>query len=110
MLEPEFVKLQRIIIAEAASFPELGTAARDRLGSGCTETCVKTIEQAQTIGSCRPGRPDIIARSCLWGLAGDPLYQALIGERPLVPKAERWDYLDDVWQLFIIGAGTGSAV
>jgi AcrR family transcriptional regulator len=50
MLEPEFVKLQRIIIAEAASFPELGTAARDRWGSGCTEICVKVIEQAQTAG------------------------------------------------------------
>jgi hypothetical protein len=32
------------------------------------------------------------------------------GERPLVTKtkAERWDYLDDVWRLFMIGAGTGS--
>jgi AcrR family transcriptional regulator len=110
MLEPEFVKLQRIIIAEAASFPELGTAAKDRWGSGCTEICVKIIEQAQRVGSCRPGRPDIIARSFLWGLVGDPFYQALIGERPLVTKAERWDYLDDVWRFFIIGAGTGSAV
>jgi len=71
---------------------------------------VKIIEQAQTVGSCRPGRPDIIAHSFFWGLAGDPFYQALIGERPLVTKAERWDYLDDVWRLFIIGAGTESAV
>lgn len=33
--------------------------------------------------------------------------QALIGERPLVTKTEP---LDDVWRLFMIGAGTGSAV
>jgi hypothetical protein len=36
--------------------------------------------------------------------------QALIGERPLVTKAEPWDYLDDVWRLFMIGAWAGSAV
>jgi threonine aldolase len=36
--------------------------------------------------------------------------QALTGERPLVTKTEPWDYLDDVWRLFMIGAGTGSAV
>jgi hypothetical protein len=45
-----------------------------------------------------------------WGLVGDPFYQALIGEKPLVTKADRRDYLDDVWRLFIIRAGTGSAV
>jgi AcrR family transcriptional regulator len=110
MLEPEFVKLQRIIIAEAASFPELGAAASDRWGSGCTEICMNIVEQAQTAGGCRPGRPDIIARSFLWGLVGDPFYLALIGETPLATKAERWDYLDAAWRLFIIGAGAGSAV
>ncbi|HEX4507419.1 MAG TPA: TetR/AcrR family transcriptional regulator, partial [Alphaproteobacteria bacterium] len=66
VLDGEFLRLYRIIIAEALPFPELAAAAADHWGSGCVDLCVDAIKEAQARGLCRPGDPLTLAQTYLW--------------------------------------------
>jgi AcrR family transcriptional regulator len=101
VLDPEFLRLYRIIIAEAASFPELAAAAAGHWGSGCVDLCVDAIKEAQARGLCRRGDPMTMAQTYLWGVVGEPFLKGLSGEDP--SGQDHHARLEQVWSVFLEG-------
>jgi AcrR family transcriptional regulator len=85
VLDSEFIRLYRIVIAEAGPFPELA------------------IAQAQAAGRCAAGDPEELAKCFLWSLVGEPFHKALSGQATLIGESERRDYLGTVWRIFMNG-------
>ncbi len=102
VLDPEFLRLYRIIIAEALPFPELAAAAADHWGSGCVDLCVAAVREAQSRGLCRPGDPETLAQTYLWGVVGEPFLKGLSGEDPT--GDDHHARLEQVWTVFLEGA------
>jgi len=101
VLEPEFLRLYRIIIAEALPFPELASAAADHWGSSCLDQCVAAVREAQARGLCRPGDPETLAQTYLWGVVGEPFLKGLSGEDPTGDDHQA--RLELVWSVFLEG-------
>jgi AcrR family transcriptional regulator len=108
-LDPEFVTLNRIVIAEASLFPELASLAADCWRSVFINHCGKSIQKAQDAGLLIQGDPSVIANAFLWGLVGAPLHQALICGQPLIGKNEFDDYFEVGWQMFMHGLAARDA-
>ncbi len=106
VLEPEFVRLHRTIIAEAEHFPELGGMVADNWGSGFVEHCVAAITRAQALGACRKGDAQSMALSFLAGLIGEPFHKALAGVVLLKRPADRRKHLEATWRIFMDGVST----
>jgi len=105
--DPEFVRLYRIIIAEALPFPELACAAADNWGSTLADRCIDAIRQAQAMGMCRPGDPETFAHCFLWSLVGDVFLKGLSGIDRMAgrdPEA----HLEAVWSVFLQGVAQAS--
>ena len=103
VLDPEFVCLYRIIIAEALPFPELAHAVSDNFGSSLAQRCIDTVRQAQALGVCRQGEPANIALCFLWSLIGDAFMSGLCGTEPKADLGNREAYLELVWRVFMDG-------
>jgi len=102
VLDPDFLQLYRIIIAEALPFPELAAAAADHWGSSCVDVCVDAIRVAQAKGMCRQGDPEMLAQCYLWSLVGDPFLKGLSGEKPITGE-DHDARLEKVWSVFLEG-------
>jgi AcrR family transcriptional regulator len=102
VLDPEFLRLYRIIIAEALPFPELAAAAADHWGSSCLDQCVAAVRAAQAKGLCRQGEPETLAQCFLWSLVGEPFLKGLSGENPLA-ACDHEARLEQVWSVFLEG-------
>jgi AcrR family transcriptional regulator len=103
VLDPEFVRLYRIIIAEALPFPELACAASDNWGSSFADRCIDAIRQAQTMGLCRAGDPETLAQCFLWSLVGEPFLKGLSGQARLAGAGDAEAHLEIVWAVFLDG-------
>ncbi len=103
VLDPQFIRLYRIIIAEAEPFPELACAASDNFGSSFVTRCQEAIGRAQAAGTCIPGAPEALAQGFIWSLVGQPFHKALSGQRLLATDSERRQHLDFVWRVFMKG-------
>jgi AcrR family transcriptional regulator len=108
VLDSEFIRLYRIIIAEAVMFPELACAASDNWKASFGNRCEEAIQQAQAMGLCRPGNPDILAQCFQWSLIGAPLLKGLAGVHWLTCEEERESHLEAVWRVFLEGVTQGS--
>ena len=109
VLDPEFVRLYRIIIAEALPFPELACAAADNWGSSFADRCIGAVRQAQAIGVCKPGDPEQLAHYFLWSLIGDAFLKGLSGLERLTTDEARDAHTETVWRIFLDGASTAKA-
>jgi AcrR family transcriptional regulator len=103
VLDPEFVRLYRIIIAEALPFPELACAASDNWGSSFADRCIDAIRQAQAMGLCKAGDPETLAQCFLWSLVGEAFLKGLAGQDRLACEGDRDAHLEIVWGVFIDG-------
>jgi TetR/AcrR family transcriptional repressor of mexJK operon len=113
VLDPGFVQLHRIVIAEALPFPELARAAADCWGSSFKDRCTDAIRRAQERGTCRPGDPETLAQCFLWGLVGEPFLRSLSGQEWPMREEDRTKHLEGVWRVFTDGispADDGSAL
>jgi AcrR family transcriptional regulator len=104
VLDPEFIRLYRTIIAEALLIPELACAASDQWGSSFKDRCIDAIKQAQSIGVCRPSDPRTLAQCFLWSLIGEAFLKGLVGQDEL--KGDRDTHLEVVWNVFLDGIST----
>jgi AcrR family transcriptional regulator len=102
VLDPEFLRLYRIIIAEALPFPELASAAADHWGSSCLDQCIAAISAAQKKGLCRQGEPVTLAQCFLWGVVGEPFLKGLSGLDPAAGSGHE-ARLEEVWSVFLEG-------
>jgi AcrR family transcriptional regulator len=106
VLEPEFVRLYRIIIAEALPFPELACAASDYWGSSLKDRCIDAIRKAQATRICKPGDPETLAQCFLWSLIGEAFLMGLSGQKRLACGGDRDAHLELVWRVFLNGIST----
>jgi AcrR family transcriptional regulator len=106
VMDPEFVRLYRIIIAEALPFPELACAASDNWGSTFADQCIDAIRQAQALGACKPGDPETLAQCFLWSLVGEVFLKGLAGQERLTGKGDRETHLELVWSVFLEGVSS----
>lgn len=102
-LDPDFLRLYRIIIAEALPFPELARAASDNFKSSFTVRCVDAVRRAQAQGLCKSGDPHKLADCFLWSLIGDCLLKGLSGQWPTDIENNRPAHVDFVWRVFLDG-------
>jgi AcrR family transcriptional regulator len=105
-LNPEFVRMHRIVIGEAMHFPELGSMAMDNWGSGFVDHCVAAIKRAQALGTCRKGDATAMAMSFMGALVGEPFHKALAGVVVLKHEADRHKHLNAMWRIFMDGVST----
>ena len=103
--DPEFLRLYRIIIAEALHFPELASATADHWGSSCVDQCVAAVRAAQAKGVCRPGGPEILAQCFLWSVIVEPFLKGLSGLAPIAGSHNE-ARLEEVWSVFLEGIST----
>jgi AcrR family transcriptional regulator len=103
VLDPEFARLYRVIIAEALPFPELACAASDYWGSSFTDRCIDAIREAQATRVCKPGDPETLAQCYLWSLIGESFLRGLSGQGRLTSKDDRDAHLELVWRVFLNG-------
>lgn len=106
VLDPDFVQLYRIIIAEALPFPELACAVADNWGSSFADRCIDAVRQAQALGLCKPGDPETLAKCFLWSVTGEAFLKGLAGQAPPQSKADRDAHLEIAWRVFLEGVGT----
>jgi AcrR family transcriptional regulator len=106
VLDPEFLQLYRIIIAEALPFPELACAAADNWGSSFADQCIDAVRQAQAQGLCRPGDPETLAKCFLWSVTGEALLKGLTGSAEPMSVADRNAQLETAWRVFMEGVAT----
>lgn len=99
--DPEFLRLYRVIIAEAEPFPELACAASDNWGASFGDRCIEAVKQAQAMGLCRPGSPELLAQSFLWGLIGDALLRGLTNSAGPGCRAADENRLATIWSIFL---------
>lgn len=100
VLDPEFIRLYRIIIANAESFPELAAAVTESFGSVFLGRCVETVRQAQAKGLCRSGDPEALVLCFVWSLIGDALLRGLSGLGRPASAADRETQCDTAWRVF----------
>jgi len=103
VLDPDFLQLYRIIIAEALPFPELACAAADNWGSSFADQCIDAVRQAQAQGLCGPGDPETLAKCFLWSVTGEALLKGLTGMAGAMSPAERDAHLETAWRIFMDG-------
>ena len=104
VLDPEFVRLYRIIIAEALPFPELACAASDYWGSNFKGRCIDAIREAQAMQICRPGDSQTLAQCFLWSLIGEAFLMGLSGQKCLVYEGGRDAHIERVLQIILGGS------
>jgi TetR/AcrR family transcriptional regulator, mexJK operon transcriptional repressor len=102
-LNPELVRLYRVVIAEAVLFPELARAASDYLGSNLKDRCIDAIRKAQATQMCKPGDPEALAHCFLWSLIGEAFLNGLSGQGRLAGEDDRDAHLELVWRVFLDG-------
>jgi AcrR family transcriptional regulator len=103
VLDGEFVRLYRIIIAEALPFPELACAAADHWGSSFKDRCIDAIRRAQAMGRCRPGNPQVLAQCFLWSLIGEAFMSGLSDQEWVNGQGDLDAHVALVWQVFVSG-------
>jgi len=105
VLDPDFGRLYRIVIAEALIFPELGAAAADKWGSCSVDRARGAVARAQLAGLCRDGEPQQIATSLIWSMIGQAFHDVMTGAgSPFTTPAAKHAHVDRVWALFLAGA------
>jgi AcrR family transcriptional regulator len=99
-LGPEMVSLYRIIVAEAASFPELAASILDYCGSGILTRGSDLLRNAQSLDTSRGGDPETMMMALAWAMIGGPMLRALAGESPFSDAEEKQRHLETIWAMF----------
>lgn len=107
IINPDFLALYRIIIAEAAEFPELAHAASDSWGSAFSGRCADAIRRAQAMNICKPGDPAILAQCFLWSAIGDVFLKGLVAPSPSPGSSDSDVQFETVWRVLLEGVIAG---
>jgi AcrR family transcriptional regulator len=102
-IDRNLIALHRVLAGEVTAFPELAAYA-GQWGTQHIERCEKAIARVLVLGLHPGGDPRMIASSLLWGVVGDVLYRAIMGEITLRTMAERDHYFEAKWAVSIFGA------
>jgi len=110
VMQPQILRLRRLVIAEAERFPELGRTFYER-GPGRTIAALATLfERLGTRGVLQLDDPHLAAEHFNWLVMSIPLNQAMLlghDEPPSAPDLDR--YADTGVQVFLAAYGRHSS-
>lgn len=104
MLSPDMIRLQRILVSEAARFPNIG-AYMDNCMAPFTGVMQRLLWSATVSGRFRNLGPEKLELYLNGAIVGWPVRQAMLGLEPFDGPQAREVYFEMAWDLFLRGAG-----
>ena len=104
MLNPDMIRLQRIFVAEAGRFPNIGEYFENCMAP-FTAVLQQLLWSATASGRLRKLSPDQLVTHLIGAIAGWPVRQAMLGIDPFPGPETREAYFETAWDLFLKGAG-----
>jgi TetR/AcrR family transcriptional repressor of mexJK operon len=95
VMQPRVLQLRRLVIAEAARFPELGQAYYERGPALVIDTLASCLEQLATKGRLRIDDPLLAANHLSYLILAIPLDHAMVRGDSEMPPAEELDRIAD---------------
>lgn len=104
VLQPDMVRLHRILIAEVGRFPDLGEYVLENCLGPFRDLQKRLLEAAMAKGLVRPMELEL-AMALLGSLiTGWPVQKVMLGCEPFAPPLDRDTYFAAAWKLFLKGA------
>ena len=103
-LDPEWIALYRMTIAEASRFPELTPILLAHTGDRLVGLAADLVAQAQGHGLLGQGDAMFLAQHFMYMMAGRLLQNALAGRKDFDDPLALAEYLDASWKLFLSAA------
>ena len=100
-LDPEWLALYRMTIAEASRFPDLTPILLTHTGDRLVAVAAGLVEQAQDEGRLGSGDPMFLAQHFMYMMGGRLLQNALAGKSDFDDPKALVAYLDASWALFL---------
>ncbi len=102
-LDDGMISLSRILIAEAARFPDLGEFVFDTCLAPFKTRIIRLFHAAQQTGAIIVGDDDLTFDLLRRLLLGTPVQRMLLGPNACGGQAARDVYFDTAWRLFLKG-------
>jgi AcrR family transcriptional regulator len=100
-LDDGMISLSRILIAEAARFPDLGGFVFDTCLAPFKTRIIRLFHEAQETGAIVVGDDDLTFDLLRGLLLGTPVHRMLLGPSAFAEQAARDRYFATAWQLFL---------
>jgi AcrR family transcriptional regulator len=103
MLNPDMIRLQRILVAEAGRFPNIGEYFENCMAPFAA-VLQRLLWSATTSGRLRKLSPEQLVTHLIGAIAGWPVRQAMLGIDPFPGPEAREVHFEAAWDLFLNGA------
>jgi AcrR family transcriptional regulator len=103
MLDPEMIGLQRVLIAEAARFPQTVEAVLETCMGPFQDLVHAALREAKDAGEIRFDDLDQTQMQMIGLLTGSPVQKTLIGHAVFETPADREAYFEAAWRTFLHG-------
>lgn len=101
--DPKLLQLRRLIIGEAARFPELGRTDFERGPGRTVDTLAAWFQRLARRGLLRADDPRLAARLFNWLVLSIPLNRAMFFPEATFTKAELKRLADEAVRIFLAG-------
>ena len=102
VIQPRVMQLRRLVIGEAARFPELGRLFYERGPGRTIDTLAATFESLAARGTLRPHDPRLAAEHFNWLVISTPLNRVMLcGDAELPAQADLDRYADAGTRAFL---------
>ena len=102
LLQPEMIRLNRIMIAEISRFPELCDSVFQDCVGPVSGPVMQLLQRAADQGDVK-GDLETAHKLLLSLLTGWPLQESLIGRAPFAGTCDREAYFEAAWGMFLAG-------
>lgn len=103
--EPRLLELRRLVIGEAARFPELGRTYFERGPGRTIDTLASEFERLAERGLLRMTDPRLAAQLFNWMVLSIPLNRAMFSPEPDFDSTELDGYADEAVRVFLAAYG-----
>jgi TetR/AcrR family transcriptional repressor of mexJK operon len=103
--EPRLLELRRLVIGEAARFPELGRTYFERGPGHTIDTLASEFERLADRGLLRVADPRLAAQMFNWMVLSIPLNRAMFSPEPDFDATELERYADEAVRVFLAAYG-----
>jgi AcrR family transcriptional regulator len=110
VLNPDLVRLHRILVAEVGRFPEMGEYILNNYLEPFNALLERLFLAAMDAGQIRKADPKLMQALIRGLLMGSLMQQYLLGGEPLGAAEDRDAYFEAAWSVFLRGAGTSQMV
>jgi TetR/AcrR family transcriptional regulator, mexJK operon transcriptional repressor len=110
VMQPQILRLRRLVIGEAGRFPELGRIFYERGPGRTIAALAELFERHAAQGALQIGDPQLAAQHFNWLVMSIPLNEAmLLGDNDPPTDADLARYADEGVRVFLAAYGAGAA-